>query len=572
FWSNIDASSLRKFLDFRHLEGELADPDTEHYRYQSELNTISKYYIEGSEVGQKVLKLKSDLRWNACTDYFVGGMLAKERWNALSVVVFGWKAHMDNLWVECSQEKVECSSIAVEVNKTLWNLRNICIESEFADEKSKLQWKEGMLEFEKTGLRHLQETSSAVQEKQILSYTSYVSSETQTNNVHGKVNICTPKRTITSEDKEASENLRYNTSPKYICKVPLPNPFLVNQQGKKHGFETEEDGEEYDADLTIVGGKSVEWIVNGIQIRERFKEYQLKENLSKTRPEYYDIIFFNSNKDGFLETLDESIVTQMLSDISEREPENTVENEIKLLLNRIIDRDIKKKNKGKLKQVKEEDTALFENKFALYFCESMFFIEKCVATNDINYIYRVRLMEDINLLLDPMSEGTYISRVLAPILDEFFVKNKDSGMLNAKDKNSQKQDFERRSTGKKIDAFIELREENKVIEVSGPPMKNDWSHYMGDRLKIAKMLKTIINHLVELNPKQDIEITKLTFSVNQSLLAKSTKMIQDFLWSEGGETESFKKMTTRMIHTSTKDTEEAEIQKQEKRNELIFNY
>lgn len=40
------------------------------------------------------------------------------------------------------------------------------------------------------------------------------------------------------------------------------------------------------------------------------------------------------------------------------------------------------------------------------------------------------------------------------------------------------------------------------------------------------------------------------------MLTESTKTIQDFLWSEGGETESFKKMTTRMIHTSTKDTEE----------------
>ncbi|KAF0477679.1 hypothetical protein F8M41_024237 [Gigaspora margarita] len=386
FWSDIDAPSLRKFLDFRHLEG--------------------------SEVGQKVLKLKSDF------EVFVFNVSFFDSWNArttlqvecLHGLLCGWYACKgkvecsvrSSFWVESSYGQLVGGMLtrkgwnALEVNKTLWNLRNICIESELADEKSKLQWKEGMLEFEKTGLRHLQETSSAVQEKQILSYTSYVSSETQTNNV---------------KDKEASENLRYNTSPKYICKVPLPKPFLVNQQGKKHGFETEEDGEEYDADLTIVGGKSVEWIVNGIHIRERFKEYQLKENLPKTRPEYYDIIFFNSNKDGFLETLDESIVTQMLSDISEREPENTVENEIKLLLNHIIDRDIKKKNKGKLKQVKEEDTALFENKFALYFVRLM-----------------VRLMEDINLLLDPMSEGTYVSRVLAPILDEFFVKNKDSGV------------------------------------------------------------------------------------------------------------------------------------------------
>ncbi|CAG8736299.1 15595_t:CDS:2, partial [Racocetra fulgida] len=50
----------------------------------------------------------------------------------------------------------------------------------------------------------------------------------------------------------------------------------------------------------------------------------------------------------------------------------------------------------------------------------------------------------------------------------------------AKDKNSQKGDSERRSTGKKIDTIIELREENEeffVIEISGPPMKNDWSHY-----------------------------------------------------------------------------------------------
>ncbi|KAF0477678.1 hypothetical protein F8M41_024236 [Gigaspora margarita] len=65
--------------------------------------------------------------------------------------------------------------------------------------------------------------------------------------------------------------------------------------------------------------------------------------------------------------------------------------------------------------------------------------------------------------------------------------------------------------------------------------------------------------------------TIMGFLKYDSLLTESTKTIQDFLWSEGGETESFKKMTTRMIHTSTKDTEEAVIQKQEKRNELIFN-
>ncbi|CAG8722106.1 4627_t:CDS:2, partial [Acaulospora morrowiae] len=378
--------------------------------------------------------------------------------------------------------------------------------------------------------------------------------------VYSKADICTPKRTIIPEGKGKNEKLLYNTSPKYICKKPLPNPFLVNHQGKKRDLETEEDDEEFDADLTIVGGKITEWIVNGIKIGERLKEYQLKKNLPKTRPEYYDIVFFNSNKDGFLETLDESTVVQMLSDINEKETESTVENEIKLLLDRIIDRDIRK-TKEKLKQVKEEDTALFENKFALNFVRHM-----------------VKLMEDVNLLLDPMSEGTYINSVLAPVLDEFFIKNKRQWRASygetclkasTKDRNSQKEDSER-------------------------------------RVKIAKMLKTITNHFAELNPSSDITLVKLYglqaylneitiyefrlkfaeiytmkptlkfslpktwadmtranktimgFLKYESLLTESTKSIQDFLWSEGGEIESFKKMTTRMIHTPTKDTEEAE--------------
>ncbi|CAG8539578.1 11196_t:CDS:2 [Diversispora eburnea] len=184
--------------------------------------------------------------------------------------------------------------------KFFWELQDICNESELVDEKSKLQWKEGIFEFEKTGPCHLRETSYAVQEKQISSYTSY-------------------------------ESLKY----KQIT-------------------------------LTVVGRKSAEWIVNNIRIRERLKEYQLEKNPFKMNSEYYDVIFFNSKKERFLRTLDESILTQMLSDISEKEIENTVENEIKLLLDHVIDRDIKK-----LKKVKEENIALFENKFALNFVRHM---------------------------------------------------------------------------------------------------------------------------------------------------------------------------------------------------------
>ncbi|CAG8443086.1 6108_t:CDS:2 [Diversispora eburnea] len=245
--------------------------------------------------------------------------------------------HTDYLGDCCFYNRRKCSGSV----KFFWKLH----ETELIDKKSKLQW------------------------------------------MYNKADICTPKLTITLENKE-NENLCYDTSPKYICKKPLPTPFLVNQQGKKCSFETEEgdnnNDKEFDASLTVV--------------------------------------------DGFLKTFDESIITQMISDISEKEIEKTVENEIKLLLDHIIDRDIKKT---------KEKTQTKEN------------------------------------------------------------------------------------------------EEFSVIEISEPPIKNDWSHYK----------------------------------------AESAKSVQDFLWSEGDEIESSKKMTTHMTHTPTKDIKEVENiknTKQEKRNELFY--
>ena len=100
-------------------------------------------------------------------------------------------------------------------------------------------------------------------------------------------------------------------------------------------------------------------------------------------------------------------------------------------------------------------------------------------------LYRVKLMEGVNLLLDKMSEGTYIANVLSPILSEFYIKNKQDWHVSygetclkasAKDGNSQKADYERRSPVKKIDTIISLGEEDEefsVTEVSGPPAKND---------------------------------------------------------------------------------------------------
>jgi hypothetical protein len=87
-------------------------------------------------------------------------------------------------------------------------------------------------------------------------------------------------------------------------------------------------------------------------------------------------------------------------------------------------------------------------------------------------------MEDVNLFYNPISKGTYIVKVLAPILDYFFDKNKKNWHVLygetclkacAKDVNSSKKDDECQSSGKKIDTIICIREEDKefsVIEVS----------------------------------------------------------------------------------------------------------
>ncbi|GBB96164.1 hypothetical protein RclHR1_00270010 [Rhizophagus clarus] len=257
--------------------------------------------------------------------------------------------------------------------------------------------------------------------------------------------------------------------------------YVVNPQGSKRDRDSEEEGddtEEFNADQTITGGKNVSWVVDGIDIRKKFTEYQLETKLPKTKPEYYDVIFFNAiDKNCFLETLEKNTVTQMLNDITkeEKETSNNIEQEIKSLLREIISRDINMAKK-KLNQQKGLNEP-FEREFALHFVNHM-----------------IELMEDTNLLLESISEGTYIVSVLGPILNKFFIKNKKSWRVeygetclraSAKDRNSQKEDDKRRSAGNKIDAIITLKEEDEefsVVEVSGSPSKQDWTHFKGDRM------------------------------------------------------------------------------------------
>src|ERR1044071_2221798 len=115
-----------------------------------------------------------------------------------------------------------------------------------------------------------------------------------------------------------------------------------------------------------------------------------------------------------------------------------------------------------------------------------------------------------------MSEGTFIVSVLGPILDQFFIKHKADWRakygetclkVSARGYNDQNEDDNCRSPGRKIDTIITLKEEDEefsVVEVSGPPSKQDWTHFKNDRMKIIKMLKSLMNRLAELRPNSDI--------------------------------------------------------------------
>ncbi len=117
-------------------------------------------------------------------------------------------------------------------------------------------------------------------------------------------------------------------------------------------------------------GKSISWLVGGINIRDKLTEYQ-ETGLPRTRPEYYDVILFtDKNQDMFLGTLEENTVMQMRNDMR-RKDEGTkcdIEEKIKSFLNNIIVRDINK-TKENLKLRKNVES--FEKDFALFFINHM---------------------------------------------------------------------------------------------------------------------------------------------------------------------------------------------------------
>ncbi|CAG8458316.1 456_t:CDS:1 [Dentiscutata erythropus] len=98
----------------------------------------------------------------------------------------------------------------------------------------------------------------------------------------------------------------------------------------------------YEESNTIFGDKTVSWIVNSIDIYYQLIKYKAA-GVTRTRPEYYNIIFFSNKNEGFLGTLDNNIIVQMCKDIEYGVIKESFENEIESFINNIVNQDIKKK-------------------------------------------------------------------------------------------------------------------------------------------------------------------------------------------------------------------------------------
>ncbi|KAF0485240.1 hypothetical protein F8M41_022852 [Gigaspora margarita] len=114
-----------------------------------------------------------------------------------------------------------------------------------------------------------------------------------------------------------------------------------------------------------------------------------------------------------------------------------------------------------------------------------------------------------DLLNENLSERMYREVFFTPIMQSLFQKLREdmkvffgeiSLFASAEDFGLIKNDEEDRSSGRKIDIVwtTSPKIEFAIGEVSGPPNRRHHPHFLGDKLKIAKMLKVMLNKIVRI--------------------------------------------------------------------------
>ncbi|CAG8678716.1 22262_t:CDS:2, partial [Cetraspora pellucida] len=129
---------------------------------------------------------------------------------------------------------------------------------------------------------------------------------------------------------------------------------------------------------------------------------------------------------------------------------------------------------------------------------------------------------DHDLLNEALSERMYREMFLTPLVTNLFQKEfknmeiylQKNLFASAEDFDLKKDDKENRSNGRKIDivwATKPLKIEFAIAEISGPPNEHQHSHYFSDKIKIAKMLKIMLNRIVRVygGAKTNLNLLKL---------------------------------------------------------------
>ncbi|RUO95468.1 hypothetical protein BC936DRAFT_143954 [Jimgerdemannia flammicorona] len=142
---------------------------------------------------------------------------------------------------------------------------------------------------------------------------------------------------------------------------------------------------------------------------------------------------------------------------------------------------------------------------------------------DFRYIHRIYQhfmdlwMDNPNPLLDKdMSEVTQVIDAISPMLKNLFrgkyrIKWGEIGLEASSFRRNQDVDTNiRRRPGQRTDAILSLRnqlgQELLICEISGPPYDNDLEHFGGDKLKIQKGLRDILNLIAQRAENGDINI------------------------------------------------------------------
>ncbi|PKC02044.1 hypothetical protein RhiirA5_364464 [Rhizophagus irregularis] len=273
--------------------------------------------------------------------------------------------------------------------------------------------------------------------------------------------------------------------------------FLYDEKNTNEEDELEKHAEEtiqYNGKIWIVGSTK-------INVRDALTKWQKRKDRPRTDLAFYDIIDVTpgSNSD-FIRSQPNDAIYEMKQFGSSEEP--SIANDVKELIVKFIKaNDFRKVVDENYVETRKNDTLKFIWDFANLLAESF------ERDNDLT---------DFDL-----SELAYREIFLAPLIRSLFrgmhremriFFGEKHLFASSEELNLEKTDKESREVGRKVDIIWSLKStdlEFTVGEVSGPPNQRSHPRFFSDKLKIAKMLKIIINRIVRKHCGTGVKLSSL---------------------------------------------------------------